>query len=144
VFTGRNAVAMDAKGRLTVPARFRDALLSQYQGKLTLTLNIDPCLRLLPRPLWEAFAERLSSGAADIPRRVVRMFLTSALDVDIDGAGRILIPAELREPVRLEPGKDVMLAGVGRSFEIWNAELLTENDVAAAKDAEALNNVLFD
>jgi MraZ protein len=135
---------LDAKGRLTVPARFRDALMADCEGKLTITLNIDPCLRLLPRPLWLMQAERLSVPTTALPRRVVRMFLTSAMDVDMDSAGRILIPAELRDPVGLQIGATLMLAGVGRSFEIWNAELLSKNDADAVKDAEALNNVTFE
>lgn len=144
VYTGRNAVTLDAKGRLTVPARFRDALMTECEGKLTLTLNIEPCLRLLPRSIWLAQAERLASPANTLPRKVVRMYLTSALDIELDSAGRILIPAELRDPAGLQLGTSVMLAGVGRSFEIWNAEWLSKNDTDAQKDAEALTSVGFD
>jgi MraZ protein len=144
VFTGRNAIVLDAKGRLTVPARFRDALQLQCQGRLTLTMNVDPCLRLLPREIWAAQAERLASPSPGVHRNIARLLLSSALDVELDSAGRILIPAELREPAFLAVGEEVMLAGVGRSFEIWSPEHLKQADAEAARAAQAMDNLSLD
>ena len=119
VFQGTSAIALDAKGRITVPVRQREALQAACEGRLTLTKHPDGYLWVLPRPRWEATREHLMSMSMDAdPWR--RVFLGSAEDVEIDGAARILIPPVLRQTAGLS--KDVLLIGNGRVLELWDAE----------------------
>lgn len=135
MFQGSSALALDAKGRMTVPARHRDALVSQCEGALTLTRHPDGCLLLYPRPAWEAVRLRIAALplSASAWRR---FFLGSALDVEMDGSGRLLIGPELRSAAGLQ--RDVMLLGMGSHFEIWDAAAL------AAREAQALAGGLPD
>lgn len=129
MFQGSSALSLDAKGRLIVPARHRDALVVQSEGRLTLTRHPDGCLMVFPRPVWEVHRERIAALPISA-RPWQRIFLGSATDVDMDSAGRILVSPELRQAATLN--KDVMLLGMGSHFELWDAQLL------AAKDEEAL------
>ncbi len=128
MFQGSSALLLDAKGRMTIPAKHRDALDEQCERKLTLTRHPDGCLLLFPRPVWESHRERLA--ALPISARAwARIFLGNACDVEMDGTGRILISPELRSAACLT--KDVMLLGMGHQFEVWDAALLAEKERAA-------------
>jgi MraZ protein len=139
MFQGSSALSLDAQGRLTVPARHRDALSEQCEGRLTLTRHPDGCLLLFPRPVWEVHRERIA-GLPISARPWQRIFLGSAADVDMDGAGRILVSPELRQAATL--AKEVMLLGMGSHFEIWDAKALAVKDqeAIAAGVPEALAN----
>lgn len=132
-------MSLDAKGRMTVPARHRDDLQSQCEGKLTLTRHPDGCLLLFPRPVWAIHRERIAALPMNA-RAWQRIFLGNAADVDMDGAGRILVSPELRTAAKLE--KDVMLLGMGSHFEVWDASTLAakENEAIAAGMPEALSS----
>jgi MraZ protein len=139
MYQGSSALSLDAKGRLTVPARHRDALQVQSEGRLTLTRHPEGCLLLFPRTVWEVHRERIA--ALPISARAwQRIFLGNATDVDMDGAGRILVSPELRNAAGLR--KDVMLLGMGSHFEIWDTEALAakEREAMAAGVPEALQN----
>lgn len=124
---------------MTVPARHRDALMQQCEGRLTLTRHPDGCLLLFPSPVWLVHRERIAALPMSA-RAWQRIFLGSATDVEMDGAGRILIAPELRSAATLK--KDVMLLGMGSHFEIWDAPTLQqkENDAIAAGVPDALAN----
>lgn len=132
-------MSLDAKGRMTVPARHRDDLQSQCEGKLTLTRHPDGCLLLFPRPVWEIHRERIAALPMNA-RAWQRIFLGNAADVEMDGAGRILVSPELRTAAKLE--KDVMLLGMGSHFEVWDASTLAakEDEAIAAGMPEALSS----
>jgi MraZ protein len=118
VFQGTSAIALDAKGRITVPVRQRDLLMQACEGRLTITKHPEGFLWVMPRQRWEATREQMMSMSMDAdPWR--RIFLGSAVDVEIDGASRVLIPPELRTAAALS--KDVRLIGNGRVFELWDA-----------------------
>lgn len=129
VYQGGSALSLDAKGRMTVPARHREALDRQCEGKLTLTRHPDGCLLMFPLPVWEVHRERIAALPMNA-RAWQRIFLGSAADVDMDSAGRILISPELRSAAQLS--KEVMLLGMGSHFEIWDAATLQ------AKEQEAI------
>jgi MraZ protein len=137
MFQGSSALAVDAKGRMTVPARHRDALSLQCEGRLTLTRHPDGCLLMYPRPAWESVRERIAALPISASAWK-RFFLGSATDVEMDGSGRVLITPELRSAVGLS--KDVMLLGMGTHFEVWDAALLAvkENEAIAGGLPEAL------
>ncbi len=118
VFQGTSALTLDAKGRINVPARHRDALAAACAGQLTITESPAGGLMVFPRPDWERFRERLLGlpMEADDWRR---LFIGSAVDVDIDGGGRLHVSPELRAAAGLT--KDVLLLGVGARMELWDA-----------------------
>jgi MraZ protein len=129
VFQGASALTLDAKGRMSVPSRYREALQGQSEGRVTLTKSPDGCLWLFPRPEWEIFRAKLG----DLPMSAQwwrRIFLGNAMDMDLDTAGRILVSPELRSAASLE--KNVTLLGMGKYLELWDA------DTYAAKEAEAM------
>jgi MraZ protein len=129
VFQGASALTLDAKGRMSVPSRYRDALQVQAEGRVTLTKSPDGCLLLFPRPEWERFREKVAALPMDAMwwRRI---FLGNAMDVEPDSAGRVLVSPELRAYASLE--KDVTLLGMGAHFEVWDSQMY------AAKEAEAM------
>lgn len=126
-FQGTSALALDAKGRLTVPARHRDVLHALAAGQLTLTKHPEGCLMVFPRPVWEGFREKVAA----LPMSASgwkRIFLGSAMDVEIDGASRVLISPELRASAALT--RDVMLVGMGTHLELWDAARHAANEAA--------------
>lgn len=127
MFNGRNALNLDAKGRLAVPSRHRERLSALCGGRVVLTQHpMDNCLLLYPEPEWERIAEEVAnlSDAVASVRALKRRFLGQAVDMELDGAGRVLVPTELREQVGL--GKKVMMLGLQRRFEIWADEVWQE------------------
>lgn len=119
VFQGSSALTLDAKGRMSIPARYRDALQSDEQGCLTLTRHPDGCLMLYPRSTWETKRAQIAALPA-VARPLQRLLLGSAQDVDMDSAGRILVAPELRDAAGL--AREVMLLGLGSHFELWDRE----------------------
>jgi len=106
-----------------MPTRYRDALLEQCGGQLVLTIDIkDKCLLLYPLPEWLEIEKAVKELPAlnKATRRVQRLLLGHATDMDMDSAGRISIPSVLREHAELD--KKVMLVGQGNKFEIWSEE----------------------
>ena len=124
-FQGQSALTLDAKGRVTVPARQRDVLLAEAGPQLTITKSPAGCLFVFPRPVWNTFRDKLIAlpMSADGWKRV---FLGSAMDVDIDASARVLISPELRAAARLT--KDVVLIGMGSRLELWNADAYAEQE----------------
>ena len=129
VFQGASSLSLDAKGRLSVPTRHRDVLSATAAGQLTITKHPHGCLMVFPRPEWEKFRERI----AQLPMSAQwwkRIFLGNAMDVDMDGTGRVLVSPELRQAAGLT--RDVMLLGMGQHFELW------DKTTYEAKEAEAM------
>ena len=128
MFQGASALNLDAKGRMSIPARYRDALTLQCEGRVTLTKHPHGCLLFFPRSVWESHREQIAAWPMSA-RSWQRIFLGNASDVEMDSAGRILIAPELRSAVGLS--KDVMLLGMGSHLEIWDASKLAESESAA-------------
>ena len=129
VFRGGPVLTLDGKGRLTVPARWRDVLVATVNGQMVVAKNPDGCLSLYPLPVWEAFENNvLALATEDDAWR--RFFIGSATEVELDGAARVLIPPELRAWAGLD--RDVKFMGVGSHFELWD---MARHE---AREAEAL------
>lgn len=139
MFQGASSLNLDAKGRMSIPARHRDALSLQCEGRITLTKHPHGCLLLFPRPVWEQHREQIASWPMSA-RAWQRIFLGNASDVEMDTAGRILIAPELRSAVGLS--RDVMLLGMGSHFEVWDAAKLAESEAEAV--AKGMPDVLND
>ena len=116
---------MDAKGRISIPTRYRDALAEEAGGSLTLTRHPDGCLLVYPRPEWEKKREQIAAFPMGA-RALQRLMLGNAQDVDIDGSGRVLIAPELRNAAGMT--RDVMLLGMGAHFELWDAAALARRE----------------
>ncbi|SDX95073.1 MraZ protein [Collimonas sp. OK242] len=142
MFQGASALNLDAKGRMAVPSKHRDALTVQCEGRLTLTKHPHGCLLLFPRPIWESHREQIAAWPMSA-RAWQRIFLGNASDVELDSAGRILVAPELRSAVGLT--REVMLLGMGSHFEIWDAAKLAESEsqAVAAGMPEVLSNFSF-
>jgi MraZ protein len=122
MFRGATSLNLDAKGRLAVPSRYRDALLAESSGRVVLTAHPHRCLLMYPQPAWEPIQAKLMS-LSSFDRRssaIQRLLVGHAEDLEIDGAGRLLISPVLREYAGL--GKQVMLVGQGSHFELWSLE----------------------
>ncbi|WP_277186947.1 division/cell wall cluster transcriptional repressor MraZ [Caballeronia sp. BR00000012568055] len=142
MFQGASALTLDAKGRMSIPSRYRDALQIQAEGRVTLTKSPDGCLLLFPRPEWERFREKV----AQLPMNAMwwrRIFLGNAMDLDLDTAGRVLVSPELRSAAALE--KDVTLLGMGAHFELWDTQMYQAKEAEAMAEGmpEALKNFTF-
>lgn len=136
MFRGVNGVSLDSKGRIAIPTRYREDLAARCSGHLIMTVDRDHCLLLYPLPEWEVIEAKLVrlSSFNTQTRRLQRLLIGHATECDMDGAGRILVPAPLREFAGLD--KDIMLIGQGNKFELWDegvwtarrAEWLSEPD----------------
>ncbi len=122
MFRGVGAVSLDSKGRVVVPARYRDALLALAGGRVVVTADPSQCLLLYPLPEWEPIEKRLSglSGFNPQIRALQRLLVGHAHELDMDAAGRILLPPMLRQYAGLE--KSVVLVGQGSKLEMWNED----------------------
>lgn len=142
MFQGASALTLDAKGRMSVPSRYREALLKQAEGRMTMTKHPDGCLLLFPGPEWEAFRNKIAALPMDA-HWWRRIFLGNASDVNMDSAGRVLVSPELRAAANLE--REVMLLGMGSHFELWDAQTYTAKEQAAMAQGmpDALKNFTF-
>jgi len=120
MFQGAAALSLDAKGRLAIPARHRDALAAQGDGQLVLTAHPHRCLLIYPAPAWEPIRDKVLAGSSLDPRSaaIKRLLVGFARDEQLDSAGRLLIAPELRQFAQFE--KQVWLVGQGSHFEIWS------------------------
>lgn len=121
-------LTLDGKGRLTVPARWRDMLMATVNGQLVVTKNIRGCLSLFPLPVWEGYeAQLLQLPSEHDDWRA--FFIGSATDVEIDSGSRVLIPPELRAWAGLE--REVKFMGMGPYFELWDVQRHATREVDA-------------
>ncbi len=121
VFRGINVVNIDSKGRLAIPARYRSYL--QEEGEAAVILTIDPearCLMLYPCAAWEIIEQKIESLPSfnAMARRVQRLLIGHATELELDSQGRILVPALLREYAHLN--EKIVLIGQGKKFELWD------------------------
>ena len=120
MFRGRYEHAIDAKGRTSLPARYRDVLTTLGERRIIVTSALDPCLACYTMPEWTAFEEKLSK----LPQfdravqKLKRIYVSGAVDVEVDPSGRILVPPTLRDYASLK--KDVIWAGAGKYAELWD------------------------
>jgi MraZ protein len=126
-FKGGPVLTLDGKGRITVPARYREVLMSAVGGQMMVSKSHVRCLSLFPRPVWDQFEARLNAmpATADGLRR---LYIGSATEAAIDGASRVLLPPELRAWAGLE--KDVVFMGMGNRFELWDKSRYEAHETA--------------
>lgn len=124
MFRGVNQVNLDAKGRMAIPARYREKLSVECNGHLVLTIDTEErCLLLYPVDEWEIIQAKIDGlpSLDPVSRRLQRLLVGHATDIDMDSNGRLLIPSLLREYAGLE--KKTIVLGQGRKFEIWSEDV---------------------
>ena len=125
MFRGAHSLNLDAKGRLAIPSRFREDIAERCEGRMVVTVNNtkEYCLWLYTMDEWVKVEEKLVALPSFDPnhQRLKRFLLGYASDVEMDGSGRILLPAPLREFAMMT--KEVFLVGQGNKFEVWSKEL---------------------
>ena len=139
MFRGVNNVKLDAKGRMAIPTRYRDRLQERCDGRLVVTVDRDHCLLLYPLQDWEEIERKLvklpSFNAQ--ARRLQRLLVGHATEVDMDSHGRVLLPQPLREFATLD--KAAVMIGQGNKFEIWDEQTWNarRDDWLAEDESEA-------
>jgi transcriptional regulator MraZ len=134
MFRGANKVTLDSKGRMAMPARYRERIVERSNGRLVATVDrSDRCLLIYTLPEWEEIELKLRRLSAFEPanRRVQRLMIGHAADLELDANGRILIPPSLREHANLS--RSAVLIGQGSRFELWDEALWNENREAWLK-----------
>lgn len=120
MFIGRYRHTIDPKGRLSVPARYRDELAKYDGGGLVVVPN-EASLEVHPYEAWERLVAAINEQSrfdAEV-RRLGRLYISRAKEAELDGAGRVLLPLDSRQQAGL--AKDVTIVGVGRDyFEVWD------------------------
>jgi len=122
MFRGANKLTLDTKGRMVMPTRYRERLQERCGGKLVVTVDKDQCLLIYPMPDWEELERKLMRLPSFDPRsrRLQRLMVGHATELDLDGHGRVLLPQNLREFGALT--RDAVLVGQGVRFELWDEE----------------------
>ncbi len=141
MFMGEYLHTIDGKGRVIIPARFREALGERFIA----TKGLDHCLFVYPMSEWTTLEQKLRTlpfTQQDV-RAFVRFFFSGATECEVDKQGRILLPANLREYAQLV--KDIVLVGVSTRVEIWSqalwADYSKQAETAYASAAESLVNL---
>lgn len=121
MFRGISQLNLDTKGRMTMPTKYRDALQTLCGGKLIITIDTEQaCLLMYPLSEWQLIEEKLAALPSFNPvaRRIQRLLIGHATEVELDANGRFLLPASLRDYADLK--KKSVLLGQGKKFEIWS------------------------
>lgn len=121
MFRGINLIQLDTKGRLTMPTRYRAELSAQANNQLILTIDTEEhCLLLYPLSEWEVIEQKIQALPSfhKVSRRIQRLLIGHATELELDANGRLLLPLLLREYAGMD--KQIMLVGQGKKFELWS------------------------
>jgi MraZ protein len=121
MFRGINAINLDSKGRMVMPTRYRSRLQDAAAGQVIVTIDTEEkCLLLYPLPEWEIIEQKIQGlpSLHKVSRRIQRLLIGHATEIELDNSGRFLLPPLLRDYAQID--KRVMLVGQGKKFEIWD------------------------
>jgi len=137
MFRGRYEHTIDQKGRTSLPAKYREVLTSIGEKRIVLTSSLDACLVAYTMPEWVAFEEKISklSQFDRAVQKLRRIYVSGAVECDVDDSGRVLVPPVLREHAKLK--KDVLWAGAGRYAELWDKSTWADATDIASDDERA-------
>lgn len=136
MFRGATKITLDAKGRLAIPTRYRERIGGRCENQLVATVDKDYCILIYPFPDWEDIERKLVRlpSLNKQARKLQRLMIGYATEVDIDGHGRILLPRELREFASLD--RYAILIGQGNKFELWDEQTWNERRDLWLRDEE--------
>jgi MraZ protein len=143
VFAGRYEYGIDDKSRVSIPAKFRETLSTNYDLRLILT-NLDNCIVAYPQQEWLELQEKLAAREhlTKEARAFLRFFYSGVSECPIDKLGRILVPQSLRTYANIK--KDVTVIGMFRKIEIWARETWDEEVRKATQDREKMQDIISD
>jgi len=146
MFRGATKVTLDDKGRMVMPTRYREQISAESARKLIVTIDVatddrERCLLIYPAPEWDKTEQKLMSLPSLHPkaRRLQRLMVGHATDVELDGHGRFLLSQELRDFAGLQ--KAGMLVGQGNRFELWDETRWNEQRDKWLKSEETLTDL---
>lgn len=125
---GKFAHTLDTKKRLFIPAKHREQLGESF----VITRNVDKCLSVFSMQEWEKYTDKLEQLPSTQAREIARFIYSNAAEVQPDGQGRVLIPAELLEYAGIQ--KNAVVIGCGRHAEIWSEEIWNERNSCEVTD----------
>ncbi|MBC8345454.1 MAG: division/cell wall cluster transcriptional repressor MraZ [Candidatus Marinimicrobia bacterium] len=139
-FTGEYSYSLDAKGRVNIPAKFRNVLTAENDQSFVITRGMDPCVWVYPIIVWQSIEDELRklSSLSQVNRSFVRSTVRYASSVQYDKQGRIAVSPNLIEYAQLE--KEVLILGMVNKIEIWNPALLDSAD----KQSQEIDSSQFD
>ena len=140
MFRGITAINIDPKGRLAMPTRYREVLQDDCEGQLIITIDTEAqCLLIYPLPEWEVIERKIEALPSFNPaaRRIQRLLMGHATEMQVDNSGRILIPPVLRDYAHID--KHVMLVGQGKKFELWSEALWEQQRAQWLADTNTLD-----
>ena len=147
MFKGIHNINLDAKGRLTMPTKYRNTISDQSNGNMVVTVDSEEkCLLLYPETIFSGIEKKIN----DLPsftknhRRIQRLIIGHAEDLELDSSGRILLPKPLR--LVAEMSKKITLIGQGEKFEIWSDDIWSNrvNKWRSEETDESEESVLSD
>jgi MraZ protein len=137
VFQGSQSINVDVKGRMAIPSRYRDLLATVCEGRLVVTANpYERCLNIYTEDQWEGVKAKIESlpNSNKKVRRLQRLVLGNASELELDSNGRLLLPSTLREFASLD--KKAVLVGLGEKAELWSEQ--SWNDMLDEVDDEPM------
>ncbi len=140
-FSGTHPYSIDAKGRIAIPARFREQILRNDSDQVQIVSSIDePCLQVIPQSAWERLQARINEIRNPVQRKAfARGIISEAHQVGLDNQGRVLVPGRLREFAGLE--NDVLVVGVNDRIQLWsprNWDAAREDALEIMRESDAL------
>jgi len=135
VFRGVTNINLDAKGRMAMPTRYRERLAEHCGGQMVVTIDTEEhCLLIYPIEEWEVIQRKIEALPSFNPaaRRIQRLLIGHATDIEIDGSGRLLLTQPLRDYAQLD--KKAVLLGQGKKFELWSEDLWMQRRDAYIED----------
>ncbi len=147
-FKGIHNLNLDSKGRIGIPSTYRDHIIGLLKGSMVITIDTEEkCLLLYPSAIWSKIQNKINALPSfnKNARRIQRLLIGHAEDIEVDNSGRILISRPLRDYASLS--KKLILIGQGEKFEIWDQKTWSENvekwreEVTSNDDEEALSDI---
>ncbi len=138
-FRGTYDVVLDAKGRIVLPSAIRKILPENFDGLFSVNVGLDSCISVYMQETWNPIADRIDNMPDMDPQvRKFKRIANSAIEVEIDGSDRILLPKKLIEHASLK--KEVVVAGQGKYFEVWDKDTY-EKHVNEDRSSENYNEI---
>ena len=133
MFRGANLLNIDAKGRMAMPTKHREDLITQSSGDLVITAHPHGCLLIYPKMAWEPIQSKIMALSSFDKKSsaLQRLLVGYAEDISLDTAGRLLLSQVLREFAKVD--KQAMLVGQGSHFELWDKEAWDQQMQQATK-----------